>query len=207
MTRQQDALSAFVLCGGKSLRAGFDKQTLQLNGKLIAEWIADELSETFSEITLVTNQPQLYRSSRYRVVEDLIPDRGPLGGIHAGLANSTGEFAFVTACDMPNISQAYLRFLKEEVAQEKNAFDAVAVRLDNGMLEPMSALYAKRTLPLIEEMLQNNERKAADLLLRVNTRYVSESEILPYGGREYLFFNMNTPDEIRAYFDRKEALK
>lgn len=202
MNRRNEGVSAVVLCGGKSKRAGFDKQIIRIEGKLIAEWIADELARAFSEVILVTNQPMLYTFTRHRVVEDIIPGCGPLGGIHAGLVNCAGEYAFVTACDMPNISQAYLRVLIEEATQERNAFDAVAVRLNNGMLEPMNALYAKRLLPQIERMLLGGERKIADLLIHQNTRYLSEDEILPYGGHEQLFFNMNTPEEIQSYFAR-----
>ena len=204
MSRRNEGVSAVVLCGGKSQRAGFDKQIIRIEGKLIAEWIADELARTFSEVILVTNQPMLYTFTRHRVVEDIIPGCGPLGGIHAGLVKSAGEYAFVTACDMPNISQGYLQFLKQQATQEESCCDAVAVRLDNGMLEPMNALYAKRLLPQIERMLLGGERKIADLLARQNTRYLSEDEILPYGGREQLFFNMNTPEEIRSYFARSQ---
>lgn len=204
MSRQNETISAIVLCGGKSIRAGFDKQTIRIEGKLIAEWIADELSHEFSEVILVTNQPMLYTFSRYRVVEDIIPERGPLGGIHAGLVSCAEEFAFVTACDMPNISQDYLRYLAYEATQGESTYDAAAVRLNNGMLEPMNAFYAKRILPQIEHMLLNGELKTADLLIRQNTRYLSEDEIVPYGGREHLFFNMNTTEEIQTYCTRNQ---
>ncbi|HWP22342.1 MAG TPA: molybdenum cofactor guanylyltransferase [Candidatus Cryosericum sp.] len=197
---RKSGLCAIVLCGGKSLRAGFDKQTIRIDGKPIAVWIAEALLDVFDEAILVTNQPALYDSARIRIVEDILPDMGPLGGIHAGLTHCSGEGAFVTACDMPNISPAYLRLLAREASGKRGVFDAVAVRLDNGMLEPMNAIYAKRALPQIERMLVNGERKTSDLLRRLNTRFLSEGEIQPFGGREKLFFNMNTPEEIQTYF-------
>lgn len=201
----KSGLSAVVLCGGKSLRAGFDKQTIRIGGKPIAVWIAEALLEVFSEAILVTNQPALYDSVRIRVVADILPDMGPLGGIHAGLSYCESAYAFVTACDMPNIHQGYLRLLKREVQRTNQPFDAVAVRLDNGMLEPMNAIYAKRVLPQIERMLANGERKASDLLGQISTRYLSELEIQPFGGRNGLFYNMNTPDEISAYLAQLQA--
>lgn len=197
-------MSAVVLCGGKSQRAGFDKQTIRIGGKLIAEWIACELLCVLDDVTLVTNQPALYRNARIRVVEDIYPNMGPLGGIHAGLMRCEHDIAFVTACDMPNIDLDYLRFLKREAIKGKNGFDAMAVRLDNGMFEPMQALYPKHAVPQIEEMLSRGERKTADLLQRLNTRYLSEEELIPFGGKETLFFNMNTPEEIRLYIAKMQ---
>lgn len=205
MTIRSNESSAIVLCGGKSLRAGFDKQTICIEGNPIAEWIADALSRTFSEVILVTNQPTLYDSVRYCVTEDLIPNMGPLGGIHAGLTYCKNDFALVTACDMPNICHAYLRLLKKEAEKGNGEYDAIAVRLDNGMVEPMNALYARRTLPQIEQMLFLGERKTSDLLRRLKMRYLSEDEIKPFGERARLFLNMNTPDEIQSYFAQVQA--
>ena len=202
---RKSGLSAVVLCGGKSLRAGFDKQTIRIGGKPIAEWIAEALLTVFDEAILVTNQPALYDSARIRAVEDILPGMGPLGGIHAGLTHCSGEAAFVTACDMPNINPAYLRFLAREAFGKKGAFNAAAVRLDNGMIEPMNAIYAKSVLPQIEQMFESGEQKASDLLRRLNTRYLSEEEIQPFGGREKLFFNMNTPEEIQVFFLQLQA--
>lgn len=199
LTRRKVDCSAIVLCGGKSVRAGFDKQTIRIEGKPIAAWIADELRRAVDNVILVTNQPMLYDSMRYRVVQDIIPNMGPLGGIHAGLMNCESEFAFVTACDMPHIHPGYLRLLKRKVQRTNQPIDAVAVRLDNDMLEPLNALYARRVLPQIEQMLLHGERKASNLLRQSNTRYLSEQDIKPFGGRAGLFYNMNTSDEISAY--------
>ena len=204
-SRRKNRLSAIVLCGGKSVRAGFDKQTIRIGGKLVAEWIACELMRELDDVTLVTNQPELYCASRFRVVKDIFTNMGPLGGIHAGLVNCENDVAFVTACDMPNIDHDYLRFLKRESKKSGNEVDAIAVRLDNGMLEPMQAIYSKRVVPQIEQMLSRGERKAADLLQSQRTRYLSEAELIPFGGRGKLFFNMNTPDEIQTYFQKIQA--
>lgn len=205
MIRRKVDCSAIVLCGGKSVRAGFDKQTIRIEGKPIAAWIADELLHAFDNVILATNQPMLYDSARYRVVQDIIPNMGPLGGIHAGLINCESEYAFVTACDMPNIHPGYLRLLKREAQKANQSIDAVAVRLDNGMLEPLNALYARRVLPLVEQMLLRGERKASDLLRQSNTRYLSEPNIKPFGGRAGLFYNMNTSDEISAYLGQLQT--
>lgn len=194
--RRDRRLSAAVLCGGKSSRAGFDKQSIRLDGKWIAEWIAQLLSATFDEVLLVTNQPERYINSSARVCGDIFADAGPLGGIHAALSNAKYSRVFVTACDMPNVSEAYLRWLSRAALTYGAKKDALVVRLENGMLEPMNAIYAESSLPQIEQALRLGERKITALLHRLDTLYLPESKLEQFGGRESLFFNMNTPEEI-----------
>ena len=204
-TRVNSGLSAVVLCGGKSLRAGFDKQTIIIDGQWIALWIAHALARVFDDVLLVTNRSELYANSGFRVASDIIPNAGPLGGIHAGLTNAKHDWVFVTACDMPNVSIPYMRWLCRFAEGEKPSEDAFVVRLENGMLEPMNALYAKRCLPQVEQALLQNERRMIDLLQRVPTRYLPAGELAAFGGRETLFLNMNTPEEIQYYMDQKET--
>lgn len=202
-TRISSGLSAVVLCGGKSSRAGFDKQTIVIDGRWIALWIAHSLAQVFDDVLLVTNRPDLYRVSGFRVIGDIIPNAGPLGGIHAGLTNAKHDWVFVTACDMPNVSSDYLRWMAG-LTQETKA-EAIVVRQENGFLEPMNACYHKNCLPAMQRALLDGDRKTADFLEKIETHYLPEQELEPFGGRETLFFNMNTPDEIGYYFTQQET--
>lgn len=208
MTARKDSaanFSAAVLCGGKSRRAGFDKQTIQVDGLWIAVRIAQSLATVFDDVLLVTNRPELYRDSGFRVVGDILPDAGPLGGIHAGLTYAKQEQLFVTACDMPHVNEGYLRWLCRAARDEGAKKDALVVQLINGMLEPMNAIYRKSCLPEVERSITGGERKIADLLQRIDTLYLPESALAPFGGRERLFFNMNTPEEIQYYQSRQNT--
>ena len=208
MTARKDSAAGFsaaVLCGGKSRRAGFDKQTIRIDGQWIAVQIAQALAHVFNDVLLVTNRPELYRDSGFRVVGDILPDAGPLGGIHAGLTYAKQEQLFVTACDMPYVNEGYLRWLCRAAVDEGAAKDALVVRLENDMLEPMNAIYRKNCLPQVERSIIGGERKIADLLERMDTLYLPESALAPFGGRETLFFNMNTPEEIQYYQSRQNT--
>jgi molybdenum cofactor guanylyltransferase len=202
-TRVNSGLSAVVLCGGKSLRAGFDKQTIIIDGQWIALWIAHALAQVFDDVLLVTNRSELYANSGFRVASDIIPNAGPLGGIHAGLTNAKHDWVFVTACDMPNVSNAYLRWMAG-LARETTA-EAIVVQQENGFLEPMNAFYRKSCLSEIQRALLGGERRIADFLEKIGTHYLPEQELRPFGTRETLFFNMNTPEEIGYYFTQQET--
>ncbi len=199
-----NGVSAVVLCGGKSTRAGMDKQTIRINGTLIAERIADELASVFREVILVTNHPAFYASTRHRVIEDVFHEAGPLGGIHAGLSAATAERVFVTACDMPNIDLPFVRWVSRMAKKQANRCDVIALKLDNGMFEPMNAVYSRRCLPCITQMLEENNRKLGNLLTATRTHFLTEAQLARFGGTERLFFNMNTPLEIQHYLAKVE---
>ena len=104
--------TAVILAGGKSTRMGFDKQQLKIGNKIIAEYIADKLSNDFSQIIVVSNKPHLYENTGLFVVEDEIKGYGPLAGLYTGLTYSKSKFIYLIACDMPNISLEFIRYMK-----------------------------------------------------------------------------------------------
>ena len=44
------------------------------------------------------------RSLGYRVIPDLIPDAGPLGGVYTALSQSPADWNLMVACDMPEVT-------------------------------------------------------------------------------------------------------
>ena len=77
--------SAIILAGGKSTRMGFDKQLLKIDRRRLMDSIINKLKKEFDEIIIVTNRPELYIGLSHKITVDIIKDKGPLGGIHAGL--------------------------------------------------------------------------------------------------------------------------
>src|SRR5204863_290703 len=55
-----------------------------------------------------------------RIIADVVPGCGPLGGIHAALTEARGDAVFVAACDMPYLNAAFVSFLLE-LAREADA--------------------------------------------------------------------------------------
>jgi len=107
--------TAVILAGGKSSRMGFDKQFLEINKKRLLDTQIHKLRKEFEEIIVVSNKTTQYIDVNYKIVCDEIKEIGPLGGIHVGLKNSTSKYTYITACDMPIISNDYIRFMKEKI--------------------------------------------------------------------------------------------
>ena len=71
-----------VLAGGKSQRFGEDKSQVKLDGKLLIDYILNEIISEFKEILIVSNnQINFKHSDTISMISDLKKDQGPLGGV------------------------------------------------------------------------------------------------------------------------------
>ena len=78
--------------------------------------------------------PDEFRFLGLPSVKDLVPDLGPLGGVHAGLSAMPDEAGFFVACDMPFLNPALIGHM----AGFADKADAVVPRI-GGYLQPLHA--------------------------------------------------------------------
>src|SRR5215471_14228285 len=100
---------AYVLAGGKSTRMGRDKAFLELGGKTLLRNALAFARAVASEVKIVGDPGKFGEFAP--VVRDIYPDRGPLGGIHAALAESTGELNLMLGVDLPFLDVGFLQLL------------------------------------------------------------------------------------------------
>lgn len=94
-------MNAYILAGGESRRMGENKALIDINGSTLLEIIAEQLSD-FEEVVIVGNK-ESYQHLVFRVIEDIIPSKGPLSGIHAALKDANDN-CFICSCDTPSLS-------------------------------------------------------------------------------------------------------
>ena len=127
-----------------------------------------------------------------RVVPDLIPGAGPLGGIYTAIRAASPGRALVVACDMPFLTAAFLRRLVAESA----GVDAVVPRTADGY-HPLCAVYAASAAARIRQRIQGGQLKVVDALVDLRVRELGPEEIAPYDPDGTLFVNINTPDDYQ----------
>src|SRR5579885_742136 len=125
-------LTAMILCGGKSKRMGRPKAFLPYEGSTIISHIVNTLNEMFVRTILVSNEPDAYQDLGVDVVKDILPYRGPMGGILSGLLTSETDYAFVMACDMPLVPERLIR----DMVAVRQGYDVVVLAHEDG-LEPL----------------------------------------------------------------------
>ena len=68
------------------------------------------------------------------------------------------------------------------------------------LLHPMHALYGKRCLPALEQMIRNRQLKIQELVSHESLRvqYVTEADLLTIDPSGRSFHNVNTQEDLEA---------
>jgi molybdopterin-guanine dinucleotide biosynthesis protein A len=185
------------------LRLGRIKALEIINRQSLIERTVDCLSSLGHSVLVVTSQEQfdVIAASRLKgkVMVDLYPGKGALGGIYTGLASADSCYSLVVGCDMPFLNRNLLRYLIDLAP----GFDAVIPRID-GMYEPLHAVYSRSCLASISELMEQDSLGISQLFGLVNTRYVDKDEIARFDPQFLSFFNINTLNDLRK---AKEIIK
>ncbi len=199
----QQQISAVILAGGKSTRMGQDKASLPWGDHDILHSMIKCMEKISQDILVISNQPRSLPPS-VRVLTDIIPQCGPLSGIHAGLHYAKYATAFVISCDMPFVIPEAVQTILHYAAANKER-DAV-LPLYHCKIQPLFAAYQKSSFPVIEQALQAGHYKVSSLCNLLHNFYLSE-ELWPSTiNLELLFKNLNSfPDYQQAYMYKKNA--
>jgi molybdopterin-guanine dinucleotide biosynthesis protein A len=187
--QERSSLSGIVLAGGQSQRMGRNKALLELEGQTLIARVLERLSPLCDELIISANDVELYADLPAQVVPDLIPGRGALGGIHAGLATMRHDKAVVVACDMPFLSLPLLRYM----VVVSSGYDVVVPRV-NAFFEPLHAVYSARCVEPIAQLIAEGPRRVVDLYRQVRLREVTEADVRLFDAA-LSFVNVNTQEE------------
>jgi molybdopterin-guanine dinucleotide biosynthesis protein A len=185
--------SGVILAGGANKRfGGIIKSNIIINGETIISRIISNINDLFYEIIIVTNNPSEFQEFvKFKIVEDLYRDAGPLGGIHAALKSSEQDAIFVFAGDMP--------FLKKEIISEQirqfrlNEYDILIPKIGR-FIEPLHSIYRISVLSDLERFItRGKNRSVRDFISEMNVGYmqIQESE-----ENKRAFTNINSPSDI-----------
>lgn len=185
---------AIILAGGLNSRmGGRNKALLDVGGRRIVDRIIDVLTPLFDEILLVAREPSLYPDVPVKVVKDLFEARSSLTGIHAGLSQARAGFGFVVPCDAPFLQPDLVRAILEEIRPDTD----VVIPYINNFYQPLCAVYAKRCLPHIEDMLARNDFKIINFFDAVRLKTISMEKLVKADPGQRSFINVNTPEVYR----------
>ena len=194
--------TAVILCGGKSSRAGFDKQLLPCEGTTLPKAIARKLQTLFPQIIIVTTTPGLYTGCGFVVVEDIVKDAGPLAGIFTGLSYASSEYAYVTAGDMPHPNLSYIEWMTGLL--KSGRVDAVAAREGPEHLEPFNSIFAARCATSMEASLARGERSVSRFLRRCDqVVFVPEETARRFSPDWSMFASVNTRADVERFLARQ----
>lgn len=171
---------AIILAGGKSSRMGQDKAQLTINNKSLLQHMQTVIDGTSIEQVIINRNEK-----QPGELEDIIPGKGPLSGIHSAAVNYPDSNLLIVPVDLPLLGAETLHTLFKE-----------------GQKRQINTRFAQHHLPLF--LINSADlREKLDYTLRFTNHYsVSRfcshfplSEI-PLEKQSSLF-NSNTPAQWR----------
>lgn len=214
-------ISAIVLAGGESRRLDTDKAFLRVGDRFLIELVLEKVSQLSGEVMVITNSPQRYRRLGVKLVSDIYPGRGSLGGIYSGLRAASHSHSLIVACDMPFLNLDLLRHMAllapgyDVVIPHLPGDDSIEVRLDIAdrdvtakeiHLHPLHAIYAKGCIQHIEMLLKGDDLRIISFFPKVQVRYVKREEIDLFDPAHLSFFNINTQADLKRALQIKQRL-
>jgi molybdopterin-guanine dinucleotide biosynthesis protein A len=184
-------ISCIVLAGGEGKRLGADKAFLKVDGQALIEGIVEKMAQIGDEVIIVTNSPQRYGHLEAKLVSDILPGKGALGGVYSGLKAARSHHSLVVACDMPFLDLRLLRYM----ILLSPGQDVVIPRV-GGLTEPLHAIYSKQCLQPIERVLASGGCRIISFFPEVRVRYIEEREISLFDPQYLSFFNINMPGDL-----------
>lgn len=142
-------VSMIILAGGKSLRMGTNKAHLDWHAMRFIDVLVEKGKRLgFGEIILSGTQETI---DGCRNVPDVLPGRGPLGGMYSCLQASSFDNALLVPVDCPGISLETMTALAEMHMGHGNE---ITLLQHGSRQEPLIGMYAtafhKKIFPVIE---------------------------------------------------------
>ena len=180
--------SAILLAGGYSSRMGRSKAELPFGGLRMIDHQVRRLRSLGIRDILLSGYEGAVEGGRY--VPDVVPHRGPLSGIHAGLCAAEGDACLVLSVDAPLVPLSALFALMQGHGE------GITILEHGGQREPLIGVYDCALAPLCGEIL-SGERSSVKRLFDL-----AGVNILPCEADAALLSNCNTPEEYEAMLCR-----
>ncbi len=126
-------------------------------------------------------------------ISDVPGVSGPLTGLLSAMRWQPTLSWLLVACDMPNINEKALRWLKQQ--RFAGAWAVQPKKEMRGYVEPLLGLYDFRCASLCEELVRSGSFRLGTLSKKNNVK----NPIIPETLRKS-WNNINTPDELQAQF-------
>ena len=190
----KQSITVVIQAGGASSRMGEDKALKLFLGRPLIERVIDRLMPIADEIIVTTNRPAEYEFLGLRLIPDLKPGRGALGGLYTAITSATHPLAAVVACDMPFASSTFFEGARSLMVSGEA--DVVIAKTDEGY-EPFHALYRRETcLPAIESAIDADQWKVISWFPQIKVRTLTSDEVNVFDPSGLCFWNLNTPQEF-----------
>lgn len=182
------SITGIIIAGGKSQRMGTDKGLLILNEKPFISHIYEALKPIVGNNILVVSSNSEYDKLGYNRIEDIIADKGPIGGLYTALEQSKTKINLVLSVDVPLVTTELLKWL---LKNHDESFLLTQLQSDDKLC-PLIAVYDRALRIPLGEHLASNQLKLRSFINDINHQTLEVPE--KWSGQ---LQNINTNDEYQ----------
>ena len=164
----------------------------------IADRVLGALREATDSRLVVANDPQATAwFASERVIPDATRGLGPLMGLATALDAARGAAVLVVGWDMPFVTGALLRALRDR--GERSGTAVAPMHGAARWIEPLCAYYPPGALSACRALLAAGERRAAALLeVLPGVITLDDQALAPFGEPARLFDSVDSPEDLAA---------
>ena len=194
-----NSILGVVLAGGKSQRFGQDKSQIKLNGKILINYILNEIVDKFRETLIIANTPiDHMQSDKISITQDFKNGLGPLGGVLTGMKwikkkNKRYKWISTFPSDTPFFTKKELDFFYENIKIDESKLFFIKNK------EKRHNIFGLWSLDLMEQLetdLLKGDRKVEDWANSIGVTTVNIEYKKPDP-----FFNINTKEDLKKAID------
>ncbi len=182
-------LNGLVLAGGKSVRMGRDKASINWHGKEQQYYIADMLQEFCNEVFISCRKGQVEMlDDGYKSLPDTRSGLGPYGAILSAFEKNIESAWLVLACDLPLLNTSTLSYLVKN--RNHNTIATTFQSPYDALPEPLITIWEPHSYPALLSFLSQGISCPRKALINsdVTILQVPDSQTL---------MNVNTPGEAQ----------
>ena len=184
-----------VLAGGKSQRFGQDKSQVKFQGKLLIDYILNEIVDEFNETLIISNNSiNFMKSKKISITRDFQMNLGPLGGVLTAMKwikekNKKYKWISTFPTDTPFFTKEELKifYKKINIAESRLFF----IRNQNAR-HNIFGLWSLDLMEKLEADLLKGERKVEVWADSIGVNVVN----IDYKTSDP-FFNINTEEDFK----------
>jgi molybdopterin-guanine dinucleotide biosynthesis protein A len=185
-----------VLAGGKSSRFGEDKALALVDGIPIIQRALSLLIELHFDPCVITSDQRDYSFLSCPVEKDLIPLKGPLGGLYTACSLFPETSLLILTCDMPLLTG---EVLKQLMRSHRNS-DQVTVFSLNQKLQPFPGIYEADLKTIIYNCLVSDK-----LSMKLFLSHILNKRVVPESSGPKAFQNVNRQEDLELITDWRKS--
>jgi molybdenum cofactor guanylyltransferase len=189
-------IAGVVLAGGKSSRYGKPKMFEMYNGKCFYEYSVDALKGNLHfPIVIATNSNLISYFKRgdvnFILEKETEAYQGPLFAMYNALSKiPDADWFFVLSCDIPFITSDFVNKMMD--LTKDSQYDSI-VPIQSETIHPLLALYHRRSLRKMEQLVAENKKQVRLLLKEIHVLNV------PFSSNDNIFTNINSQEDWLKY--------